>query len=245
MKKNSTGQKKEFPQPMRFSDEPNDFGMIGFSNSYMYFSIAYRGCVVARETRISLGKMSDEGIGSADISSRQQRATLLAIVFGALFLEAFVNEYALNAFDSLAVRKIRDLPHVKKWEVASDLVCRGNGCPANVLDKIKKIVSVRNDLVHLKPENLFDIFEPIPLTPSKKEPTLQAQSLKPLGYDLFERSELMDQVAVEIVDDLKFVIAWFNSAHPNWQHLLQRFECSDSFQESRQAELNRFKDITV
>lgn len=96
----------------------------------------------------------------AEIESILPDFTILCIVFGALYLKAFINDYAFRKLDRKLFEYVDKLDLVGKWLVVPELAV-GKKFPKelHVFELLKKIVKNRNKLVHFKIDS-FDFTHP-------------------------------------------------------------------------------------
>lgn len=96
----------------------------------------------------------------AEIESILPDFTIPCIVFGALYLEAFINDYAFRKLDRKLFEYVDKLDLVGKWLVVPELAV-GKKFPKeqHVFELLKNIVKNRNRLVHFKTDS-FDYVHP-------------------------------------------------------------------------------------
>lgn len=91
------------------------------------------------------------------VTDEMYQASILVIVFSAMYLEAFIYDYAATSLgDSYVKAHLEKLDLVSKWLIIPRLI---NGKHINKESKayelLKKLSTIRNSLVHFKSTNAF------------------------------------------------------------------------------------------
>lgn len=135
--------------------EENNHEVI-FTAHQTYFAIAYRHhknvqrLVVERKTR----KVKDDHDVDfiCENNATIQRAAMVSVIFSALTLEAFINNYAIEKFSKSYFNNHLDkLSPVSKWIVIPKLIT-GNSLntEGQPYELLKKLFKLRDKLVHYK-----------------------------------------------------------------------------------------------
>ncbi|MHA1329861.1 MAG: hypothetical protein ACTSR2_02175 [Candidatus Hodarchaeales archaeon] len=129
---------------------------ITFTNHQTFFAIAYQHHELVKRLMMERDKRKVKNDHDVDfICARNaaiQRSAMVSVVFSALTLEAFINNYAIEHFSKNYFENNLDkLSTVSKWIVIPKLVT-GNEIDTDgqPYENLKKLFKLRDKLVHYK-----------------------------------------------------------------------------------------------
>jgi hypothetical protein len=93
-----------------------------------------------------------------DLRSKQQKSGTTVIVFAAICLEAFINDYASMNLSKQLFEKIEMLKPCNKWVIVPKLVTgKEFDTGSKAFELLRKLIKNRNELVHPKPKIIYEL----------------------------------------------------------------------------------------
>lgn len=196
-----------------FDDSKNEFI---FSNHTTYFSIAYHNCNLAsdlaskrKDISSSLGlgkKLTEEDYQTGCREKALGDASIIAVIFSALTLEAFINHYAIINFSKSYLEK-----HLDKLNTPSKFLIIPKLIKGKELDvshtyfkSLNELFTLRNQLVHYKSKKikLLDFME-------HKEPYINEKyaqkAIQTVLEVLNKLKEIDEAIDLKWIDEAKYL----------------------------------------
>lgn len=130
---------------------------VAFTNHRTFYAIAYRYSLLVSQLVKERDKRTpittDEEVDFICLmNARIQREAMVVVIFSALTLEAFINDYGLENFSRSYFDKHLDkLSPVSKWLILPRLVAgKELNTNSQAFESLKKLFNLRNKLVHYK-----------------------------------------------------------------------------------------------
>jgi len=127
-----------------------------FYNATHYASICKDNYAEFNKCLDELSKIENK-IGNTqkrhDLCSKQQKSGTTVIVFAAICLEAFINDYASMKLSKQLFEKIEMLGFCNKWVIVPKLVTgKEFNTSSKAFELLRQLIKNRNELVHPKPK---------------------------------------------------------------------------------------------